>query len=111
MKNDWQRLGSSAKLDGKIKCVQLGRRKIAFTELEGRIYAFDGLCPHVHGPMERSEINGTILTCPLHGWRFDIAQQGREIHDYRSLNMYETKVEGGDIYVRLPETLRKSLDF
>ena len=102
MNNDWQRLGSRTEFDGKIKCVKLGHKKVAFTELEGKIYAFDGHCPHVHGPMERSEVNGTILTCPLHGWRFDVAQQGREIHNYKSLNMYETKVEDGNIYVRLP---------
>lgn len=103
MASNWQRLGNRSEFNGKIKCVQLGRKKLAFAELKGKVYAFDSLCPHVFGPMERSEVNGSILTCPLHGWRFDLAEGGREIHDYRGLKMYETKVEGEEIYVHLSE--------
>jgi nitrite reductase (NADH) small subunit len=101
MQESWERVGASSEFDGKIKCVSVGKKKLAVMRLEGDLFAFDGLCPHVYGPMHRSEINGTILTCPLHGWRFDLRDGGREIHHYRSLAMYETKVEGEEVYVKI----------
>ncbi len=51
--------------------------------------------------MHRAEGEGTIVTCPLHARRFDLQDQGREIHDYRPLRVYEVKVEAGVVFVRL----------
>lgn len=101
MDNGWSRIGNDSEFDEKIKLVQMGTSKIAVARLEGQLFAFNGLCPHAFGPMHRAEVEGTIVTCPLHAWRFDLQDGGREIHHYRPLSMYEVKVEGGDVYVRL----------
>jgi nitrite reductase/ring-hydroxylating ferredoxin subunit len=49
--------------------------------------------------MHRAEVDGAILTCPYHAWRFDLREAGREIHGYRPLSVYEVKVERGDVCV------------
>jgi nitrite reductase/ring-hydroxylating ferredoxin subunit len=51
--------------------------------------------------MERSEIEGAIVSCPLHAWRFDLENDGRELHGYRSLAVHSLKVDGGEVYVAL----------
>jgi nitrite reductase (NADH) small subunit len=103
MSDSWQKVGKTPDFQNRIECIEVGDRKVAVTMLQGELYAFDGFCPHVYGPMHRSEINGTILTCPLHGWRFDLRDGGREIHNYKSLPMHETKIEGEDVYVRIAD--------
>ena len=99
----WVNLGEEAALDGAIRLFQAGRKKIALAKLEGAVYAFDGLCPHAFGPMHRGEIDGSVITCPYHAWRFDLACAGREVHGYRPLATYPVKLESGQVYVQLEE--------
>jgi nitrite reductase/ring-hydroxylating ferredoxin subunit len=49
--------------------------------------------------MERSEIEGAIVTCPLHAWRFDLDNDGTELHGYRGLSTYPVKVKDGRVLV------------
>ena len=99
--SEWVRIGASSDFDEGIKLIDVGRRKIAIARLNGQLFAFNGLCPHAGGPLHRSEIDGAVLTCPLHGWRFDLLDEGRELHSYRSLAVYEIKSENGEVCVRL----------
>jgi nitrite reductase/ring-hydroxylating ferredoxin subunit len=103
MSNDWVRIGADSEFSETIKLVEIGKNKIAVARLQGELFAFDGLCPHVAGPMHRAEVEGTIVTCPFHAWRFDLKQGGREIHDYRPLSVYQVKVDEGQVHVKLSE--------
>jgi len=52
--------------------VLVGDRSIALFNIGGSVYAIDNVCPHAGGPLARGGLNGTIVTCPLHGWGFDV---------------------------------------
>jgi nitrite reductase/ring-hydroxylating ferredoxin subunit len=99
--NEWTRLGAVADFGEKITLIELGRNKIAVARMNGELYAFNGVCPHSAGPIHRGEVEGTVVTCPLHGWRFDVRDGGRELHDYRPLKIYEIKIEDGEVHVKL----------
>lgn len=47
-------------------------REIALFKLEGCVYALDNRCPHMGGPLADGEIQDCFITCPWHGWQFDI---------------------------------------
>lgn len=47
-------------------------RVIALFNVNGTFYALDGVCPHQGGPLGRGELGGCIVTCPWHGWQFDV---------------------------------------
>src|SRR5688500_18277879 len=99
---NWIKIGSEAQFIDGLHTVKLGpRRNVVIARLKGRLFAFDALCPHAQGPMERSEIEGAIVSCPLHAWRFGLEKEGREIHGYRSLTVHALKVADGDVYVSL----------
>jgi nitrite reductase/ring-hydroxylating ferredoxin subunit len=101
---NWIKVGAEAQFtDGGLHAVALGpRRKVVIARLNGRLFAFDALCPHAQGPMERSEIEGAIVSCPLHAWRFDLENDGKELHGYRNLTVHPLKVAEGDVYISLP---------
>ncbi|MCC7079335.1 MAG: Rieske (2Fe-2S) protein [Burkholderiales bacterium] len=99
--SEWTRLGSVADFGETITLVELGRSKIAVARMQDELFAFDGLCPHLAGPMHRAELDGTVVTCPLHGWRFDVRDGGRELHDYRPLRVFEVRIEGDEVHVKL----------
>ena len=47
-------------------------QEIALFKIKGQIYALDNACPHMGGPLGEGEIEGCTVTCPWHGWQFDI---------------------------------------
>jgi nitrite reductase (NADH) small subunit len=49
-----------------------GGHIVALFNVDGTFYALDGVCPHQGGPLGRGELEGCIVTCPWHGWQFDV---------------------------------------
>ncbi len=47
-------------------------RIVALYNVEGTFYALDGVCPHQGGPLGSGLLDGCIVTCPWHGWQFDV---------------------------------------
>lgn len=76
-------------------------RRVLIALIDAEVFAFDPVCPHAGGPLELAETDGCVIACPLHGWRFDLHGGGCELHGYRSLRMFDLRVEQGHIYVAL----------
>ena len=100
MNEEWFNVGEDAQFRSGLHLVRVKGRKVVIGRLGGRLYAFDALCPHAGGPMELSECEGAIVSCPLHAWRFDLNNGGRELHGYRSLPLREIKTEHGAVFVK-----------
>jgi nitrite reductase/ring-hydroxylating ferredoxin subunit len=100
---NWIKVGAETQFTDGLHPVKLGpRQNVVIARLNGKLFAFDALCPHAQGPMERSEIEGAIVSCPLHAWRFDLENDGKELHGYRNLTVHPLKVAEGDVYISLP---------
>lgn len=99
MDSDWKRVVAQADLGEELLLARVADRPIALGYVDGDLVAFDAFCPHMRGPMVRAETDGKIVSCPLHGWRFDLAEGGRELHGYRGLQTYPVKVDGGEVFV------------
>ena len=102
MAENWVKAGDEQQFTDGTQLVRINGKRVVVARLNGGLYAFDALCPHAGGPMELAEIEGTIVSCPLHAWRFDVELGGCELHGYRPLTMREVKVEGGAVYVDVP---------
>ena len=77
-------------------------RLVALFNLNGQIHALDGTCPHAGGPLGDGELEGATVTCPWHGWQFDVTT-GRNRHNPTCVQQrYEVKIEGDDILLALP---------
>jgi nitrite reductase (NADH) small subunit len=57
---------------GSVVAVQAGERWYALINVDGVLHAVDNNCPHNGGPLARGVLDGTVLTCPWHGWRWDV---------------------------------------
>lgn len=99
---NWMKVGDERQFGEGVQLVALERRRLVIARLKGQLFAFDARCPHAGGPMEHAEIEGAVVSCPLHAWRFDLENGGVELHGYRGLEMQDVKVEGGAVYVAIP---------
>ena len=82
--------------------VELNGVKIAVFNVDGAFYAMNDTCTHASGPLSEGELDGTAVTGPWHGARFDIktgAVLGPPAAD--GVRSYEVKTEGEDVLVKV----------
>ena len=57
---------------GGMKAVELGGRALVICNAGGTFYAIDRRCGHMNAPLEMGTLDGSVLTCALHGAQFDV---------------------------------------
>ncbi len=86
---------------GGSKEVEHDGRIYALFNVEGTIAAIDGICPHQGGPLADGALEGTMVTCPWHGWQFDVCTGKTPLGSKLKQTVYEVKVEGQDVLVNV----------
>ena len=84
---------------GAAKEVEHEGRIYALFNVGGTITAIDGICPHQGGPLADGPLEGTMVTCPWHGWQFDVCTGKTPLGARIKQAVFEVKVEGQDVLV------------
>ena len=79
--------------------VEVGDKPIAVFNCDGTFYAIDDTCPHQGGPLGEGEVDGTVVTCPWHEWRYDLRTGVNTDDAACKVTAYAVKVEGEDVLV------------
>ena len=58
--------------EGSGKLIEAGGKQIALFNAGGKFFAIDNACKHRGGPLAEGELEGTTVTCPWHGWEYDV---------------------------------------
>jgi 3-phenylpropionate/trans-cinnamate dioxygenase ferredoxin subunit len=108
-----------AKIDelknGTMKAVSAAGREILLARVGDKYYAVDGRCPHMKGNLSQGKLEGTVVTCPLHGSQFDItngqvvrwlkggmmSKIGSALKPSKDLTVYNVKVEDNRVLVEV----------
>ena len=64
--------------DGEMREVEAGGYKINVVRVGDKYFASEARCPHMGGKLADGKLEGTVITCPVHGSQFDITD-GRNI--------------------------------
>jgi 3-phenylpropionate/trans-cinnamate dioxygenase ferredoxin subunit len=103
--------------EGAMKKVSAGGRELLLARTAQNIFCADNRCPHLNGDLSRGKLEGAVVTCPDHNSQFDLASGAvirwtnlagtvaridRRAHPPKPLTVYEVKVEGDRVLVRLP---------
>ena len=89
--------------EGGAKCVTMNGKPYALFKVGGTVYCLDNRCTHVGGPLCRGKLEGPVVTCPLHGSRFDV-QTGQVVGPpaRAPVRSYPVTVNGGVVRADLP---------
>ena len=88
---------------GKGKSVDVGGQPVALFNVDGKYYAIGNSCTHVGGSLSEGALEGTTVTCPLHGAQFDVANgQVQTPPANTSVPCYKVEVDGNDIKIEVP---------
>lgn len=86
---------------GERKIVTLGQRQVAVFNVGGTLYAVENLCPHQGGPLGEGWLDGTLLTCPWHGWCFDLKNGAMTLGEFSVAQTYDVRLEGMTVFVAM----------
>lgn len=81
--------------------AEVNGKSLAVFNVEGTIHAIDNTCCHREGPLGEGELEGDIVTCPWHGWRFNVTTGACMNNLSAKVEAYQVKVEGEDVKVLL----------
>ena len=82
---------------GTGKVIEAGGKTIAVFNCEGTFYAIDNTCKHRGGPLGEGTLSGTTVTCPWHGWEYDVSLGACTMDASIKVQQFDVKVEGDDI--------------
>jgi nitrite reductase (NADH) small subunit len=86
---------------GAIKEFQLGGQAIAIANVGGTLYAISNTCLHRGGPLGEGELAGSVVTCPWHGWQFDVTTGKAVQNPNAGVACFAAEVRGDEVYVNL----------
>jgi nitrite reductase/ring-hydroxylating ferredoxin subunit len=86
---------------GEGKMVAANGLEIALFNVNGTFHAIENTCSHRGGPLGEGMLDGDIVTCPWHGWRYDVKTGISVVMPSISVRSFEVKVEGEDVLVNI----------
>lgn len=77
---------------------------------QGQWYALHNSCLHRGGPVCTGTLEGNTLTCPWHGYQYDVTSGQLLLDGSAKLPMYPVEVRQGQVYVRVPVFIRDTVN-
>ena len=106
------------------RIVGFGNFEVGVFKLDGELYAYLNLCPHMGGPVCQGKMIAKVeeiiaedrtskgmafyrtrmhIVCPWHGFEFDIRTGTHPGNARARLRKIKVAVEGGDVVIAVPE--------
>jgi nitrite reductase/ring-hydroxylating ferredoxin subunit len=79
-------------------------RVIALFRVDDEFHALEGVCPHQGGPLGKGSLQGCVVTCPWHGWQFDVRNGICKLSPAIRQPVIEVRAVDGRVYAKLKQT-------
>ena len=86
---------------GQCKVVEVDGKAIGLFNVDGALYALDNTCPHRGGPLGEGDLDGKVVTCPWHGWQYDVSNGQNVANPSVKVACYPVKVESSGVFVEV----------
>jgi len=86
---------------GTIREVQVEGKAVALANVDGQFHAIDGVCLHRGGPLGDGPLEGAVVTCPWHGWQYDVRTGKVPQNPTVGVECYAVEVRGDEIFVNV----------
>ena len=87
--------------EGECKTYTVEGQSIAVFNVSGKFTAIDDTCAHRGGSLGSGTLEGDIVTCPLHGWQYDVTTGECKMNPQVTLKSFEVKVDGDSLVLEV----------
>ncbi len=84
---------------GTIREFEIDGKTVALANVDGKFYAIHNTCLHRGGPLGQGELEDKVVTCPWHGWQYDVTTGKVVMNPSVGVQFYAVEVRGEDIFV------------
>ncbi|WP_447971318.1 Rieske (2Fe-2S) protein [Nitrospira sp. M1] len=81
--------------------AEVEEKSFAVFHVNGAYCVIDNTCVHRGGPLGEGELDGDIVTCPWHGWEYNVKTGACTNNPAACVKTYNVTVEGSDIKVEI----------
>jgi nitrite reductase (NADH) small subunit len=86
---------------GASKTVEINGKLIAVFHRPEGFHAIDDVCPHMGASLSEGEVEGSVVTCPWHAWRFRITDGVWADNPRLKIGCYPVRVEDGQVQIQV----------
>jgi nitrite reductase/ring-hydroxylating ferredoxin subunit len=86
---------------GRIIEIIIGGTAIAVANVGGTHHAMANTCPHAGGPLGEGQLDDCVVTCPYHGWQFDVRDGTCRTQPGTAVKSYPVQIVGDAVCVQL----------
>ena len=87
---------------GEGRVVEVEGRELALFNVDGVYHCIENACPHRGGPLGEGDLEGRVVSCPWHAWRWDVTTGANTNNPAVRVAAYPVTVEDGAVFVELP---------
>ena len=92
---------------GKIDDWEIGQgrelliagRVVAVFRTEEQFSAIDGMCAHQGGPIAQGKLERNCVTCPWHGWQYNITDGVNLLTQKKMLDCFSLQLREGVVWI------------
>ena len=100
--SNWIRIGAVADFPvGEPRELVVEGTIVALFNVNGELFALDGICPHQGGPLGKGHLSDCIVTCPWHGFQFNVRNGQHQSSAQLRQPCFPVKVEAESVYIDL----------
>lgn len=81
-----------------VGVTNLGKKYAVFN-IDGQLYGIDGDCKHMKASLAGNKTDGPIVTCAMHGWKFDVTNGACLNESWASLKSFPVLIEDDIVYL------------
>lgn len=96
--------------EGERKIIQADDLSIGVFHHEGNWYALMNSCLHRGGPVCSGHLEDNTLTCPWHGYQYNLPDGRLLLDPSAALPMYPVELREGELYLTVPIMMRDYQD-
>ena len=85
-------------------------RPYAVFKVNGKYHGIDGACRHAKANLAAGKLEGSIVECFMHGWRYDVTTGECLTKAYGQIRTYPAKSEGGFVWIGIEWPPKPALD-
>jgi len=99
--DEWVEVGDISQMrEGCAKTIQLtAKERVAVFLHDGQLSAISNACAHQNGPLGEGKIIKCLVTCPWHGFQYDVTNGASPAPFTEKVPTYNLKLEGSSIFV------------
>lgn len=87
--------------EGERKIIEYEGLSIGVFHHKGEWYALSNKCLHRSGPVCTGLLEGDILSCPWHGYQYNVTTGQMLLDSETSLPSYPVEIRDGEVYIRV----------